>query len=128
MYAAGSGVWLSVDGGHTWQNVYADQGLEAIALHPSDPDQIYAAGRYKTYGTGSPFAAVGTAYSDDGGQAWHVVKDQPGWDLAISQAAPHRAVIALGENGIAVQDAPRRKLPQEWKQFSEGLPVFLQKH
>jgi photosystem II stability/assembly factor-like uncharacterized protein len=126
VYAAGTGIWLSADGGDTWQKVYAGEVLDALALHPSDPDRIYAVGHHIRMAKEPSF--TGAVYSDDGGQAWHPLGDLPGWDIAISQAAPHRAIVALGEQGIAVHDAPRHDPQQGWKQFSEGLPVFSREH
>lgn len=45
----GSGLWKSVDGGETWQNITASKGLPkgvwgivGVAVAPSNPDKVYA--------------------------------------------------------------------------------------
>jgi photosystem II stability/assembly factor-like uncharacterized protein len=70
--AASGGIWRSTDGGHTWEPVFDDHGVQsigALAVAPSDPDVVWA-------GTGEPFIrsnvshGAGVFRSDDGGDAW----------------------------------------------------------
>lgn len=69
---SGSGVFLSTDGGETWQektlpgNVApADVGRIGVAFAPSDPDRAYAVVGNRPNGTG-----VGLWRSNDGGKTW----------------------------------------------------------
>ena len=91
LYAAGnSGVYRSTDGGITWERVFVGGGLQAIVFHPEDPYLIYAAGHR-------------AAFSADGGDTWDEYGD--GYSIAASPVAPHRMILALGKEGVAVQES-----------------------
>jgi photosystem II stability/assembly factor-like uncharacterized protein len=91
-YVAGFGVYRTVDGGETWQDVYR-ANIQNIALHPGHPDIIVAAG------------SETVIFSDDGGDTWFSPDAQPSWDVAISPVAPHRTVLALCNEGVAVRSS-----------------------
>jgi photosystem II stability/assembly factor-like uncharacterized protein len=64
----GSGLWKSIDGGETWQNISAKKGLPkgiwgivGVAVAASNPDKIY---------TILENAAGGMFVSNDGGETW----------------------------------------------------------
>ncbi len=64
----GSGLWKSIDGGETWQNITAKKGLPrgvwgivGVAVAPSNPDKVYAI---------LENAAGGMFVSNDGGESW----------------------------------------------------------
>lgn len=70
--AATGGVWLSEDGGDTWEPVFdqeAVQGIGAISVSPANPDLIWVG-----TGEGNPRNTAGVGYgvyrSVDGGQTW----------------------------------------------------------
>ncbi len=93
VYAAGKGIFRSTDGGRRWQHVYQDSSeLQTIVFGPADADLIYAAG----------YAVI---FSADGGDTWSRY-DRWGWDVAASPVAPHRVILALGTQGVAVQESP----------------------
>ncbi len=102
------GVFKSIDGGSTWQRTLFDSdsvGAIDLALHPSDPDILYAAlwrGERKPW-TMISGARVGGVYrSEDGGSTWtKLAGGLPGTGddeggligkigLATSTAAPDR--------------------------------------
>jgi photosystem II stability/assembly factor-like uncharacterized protein len=91
-YVAGFGVHRTVDGGETWQDVYR-ANIQNIALHPDHPDIMVAAG------------SETVIFSDDGGDTWSSPDAQPSWDVAISPVAPHRTVLALCNEGVAVRSS-----------------------
>ena len=129
VYAAGSGVWLSVDGGQTWENIYLGRGIKGLVLHPADPDLIYATGRAISLGQGETYKSAGVVVSDDGGKTWQDVRDPLGGDIAISPADPHHVILALEEKGTAIWDPDASgQDPPNWQQSSEGLPVFVKEH
>ena len=105
VYAAGKGVWRSVNGGTTWQQIYIGRRLNTLFLHPADPDLIYVASRFTDFADGALYAEGNVGFSDDGGNTWHSLEGQPGWSVAVSPVAPHRMVLALGEQGVAIQDS-----------------------
>lgn len=70
--AAGGGVWKSVDGGHTWSNVFDGQNISAIgaiAVDPQNDDVVYV-------GTGEANPRNDVSYGNgvykttDGGKTW----------------------------------------------------------
>lgn len=74
---AGSGVWISHDGGTKWQRVeghglpHSPVGKIDVAIAPTDSNRMYAL--IQTADQGSVWR------SDDGGQNWHVVN----WNRAL---------------------------------------------
>ncbi len=74
---AGSGTWSSTDGGDSWVPVAGlpgfaeDSGRIAVGFSPADPRRVYAV---VTRGDGR---AAGLWRSDDGGQDWRRVDEDP---------------------------------------------------
>lgn len=73
---AGSGLFVSWDGGSSWDELTEDDGLPAgnlgrigLAIAPSNPDVVYAL----VEATRSELLR-----SDDGGRSWHTVSDREG--------------------------------------------------
>lgn len=72
--AASGGIWKSTDGGHDWDPVFDEHGVQsigALAVAPSDPRVVWA-------GTGEPFIrsnvshGAGIFRSDDAGASWRL--------------------------------------------------------
>lgn len=94
------GVYKTVDGGATWQQVLqidSDTGVTSLAFAPDDPDTLYAAAyqrrrRVWSFLGGGP--GSGIYKSDDGGGAWRkITQGLPDSDmgkigLAVTPAAP----------------------------------------
>ncbi len=94
---SGSGLFMSEDGGESWRKIGAENGFSkdplgriGIAIAPSDPNRIYA----------KVEAKKNLLYrSDDGGENWDVVNDNPKFtnnrpfyfqDLAVDTKDPDR--------------------------------------
>ena len=66
------GVWKTVNGGLTWNPVFADQSTFAVGdltVAPSDPETIWV-GTGECHLSGSSYAGNGVYKSTDGGQTW----------------------------------------------------------
>ncbi|MBM3791529.1 MAG: glycosyl hydrolase, partial [Acidobacteria bacterium] len=68
----GDGVWKSTDAGKTWKHVGLPKAgqIARIAVHPADPDRVYAAVLGNVFGPGPD---RGVYRSRDGGQNWERV-------------------------------------------------------
>ncbi|MFC0264465.1 VPS10 domain-containing protein [Fontibacter flavus] len=119
------GVYKTIDGGKTWENVlFVDEGTGAVdlAMNPKNPDIVFAAFwsiDIKTWGLNSGGPGGGIYRTKDGGKTWESMKNNglPGGDknpvgkssVAISYSNPN-VVYALFE-----MDSP-----QLWKSTDGG--------
>ena len=93
---AGSGLYMTLDGGDSWQQLSPEHGLPpgelgriGLAIAPSDPNRIYA----------KVEASKNALYrSDDGGYSWKMINNNPKFtnnrpfyfqDLAVSSDDPN---------------------------------------
>ncbi|MDP4998355.1 MAG: hypothetical protein NWQ41_05280 [Saprospiraceae bacterium] len=93
----GSGLFLTLDGGETWKRLGQPEGLPTgewgrvgVAIAPSDPNRVYA----------KIECSQNALYrSDDGGEHWYKVNDNPRFtnnrpfyfqDIAVDPADPNR--------------------------------------
>ena len=72
----GSGLFVTYDGGDSWERLSEEQGMPpgelgrmGVAIAPSNPDVVYA----MVEATRSAFLR-----SDDGGRSWETINDEPG--------------------------------------------------
>ncbi|MGH9858041.1 MAG: WD40/YVTN/BNR-like repeat-containing protein, partial [Acidobacteriota bacterium] len=68
----GGGVWKTVDGGNTWQNIsdgYFGGSIGAVAVSDSDPNVLYVGGGEKTV-RGNVSHGYGIWKSTDAGKTW----------------------------------------------------------
>lgn len=122
---AGQGVLRSSDDGVTWARIGLGQDLEfdavvrCLAVHPENPDVIYAG------------ADAGLARSDDAGATWTRVPspfdDMTVWALAIDPQRPACMLVGTGAPSRAVvhrtEDAGATwtRLPPELPEFCAGV-------
>ncbi|MEM9899523.1 MAG: hypothetical protein AAF742_09120, partial [Pseudomonadota bacterium] len=115
----GTGIYKSVDGGQTWNNMglTASERIQRIHLHPDNPEVVYV-------------AAVGPAYTDgeergvfksiDGGASWkRVLFTNAGAgaaDLAMDPSNPDRLLAAMWEF---------RRKPWDFNSGGPGSGLFL---
>ena len=70
--SASGGLWKTTNRGHTWRNVFSDQGVSTfgdVAIAPSDPNVVYA-GTGEQNNRQSSSWGDGVYRSDDGGETW----------------------------------------------------------
>lgn len=98
LYAAvaGAGLYHSVDGSRTFSLVSKDVGSNVFGLSVTPTGRVLAA---------DPSSAVYA--SDDGGQTWTVVLNEPAIGVAVSPARP-RHVLATGRGIFLSRDGGER--------------------
>ncbi|WP_405411269.1 glycosyl hydrolase [Maribacter sp. Asnod1-A12] len=70
--ATGGGVWKTLDGGRTWDNIsdgYFGGSIGAVEVAKSDPNVIYVGGGEKTL-RGNVSSGYGVWKTEDGGKTW----------------------------------------------------------
>jgi len=95
LYAGGEtgGLWKTVNKGLQWTLLTADvlhDAFEAIAIHPKNPDTVYAATSGKLI------------RSVNGGLNWQTVYSESGWnahDLEFHRSRPN-VIMAVGNKGL----------------------------
>jgi photosystem II stability/assembly factor-like uncharacterized protein len=73
--AASGGIWRSRDGGHSWEPIFDDQGVQsigALAIAPSDPQVIWA-GTGESKVRSNISHGAGVFRSTDGGDTWSLM-------------------------------------------------------
>jgi photosystem II stability/assembly factor-like uncharacterized protein len=98
----GDGVYLSTDGGKTWNNKGLKKSFQIgkIVIHPKNPDIVYVAALGRLYG---PNDERGLYKTTDGGRTWQRVwfqDDRTGvLELVMSPTNPEILVLAPWERG-----------------------------
>ena len=85
------GVFVSEDGGDTWENTASGNMFKDLEFHPEDPDIVYGS-------TASRSGSVGIYKSTDKGKSWTLKRSFDGAlraEIAVSPAAPD-FVYAVG--------------------------------
>jgi len=73
--AAGGGVWKTIDGGRSWENIsdgFFGGSIGAVEVAKSDPNVIYVGGGEKTL-RGNVSSGYGIWKTEDAGQTWNSV-------------------------------------------------------
>jgi photosystem II stability/assembly factor-like uncharacterized protein len=138
--SVGDGIYKSTDAGKTWAHLGLRdaQQIAGLAVHPSDPERVYAAVLGHPYG---PNAERGVFRSTDGGRTWAKVlyKDENTGASAVAfdPSNPDVVYAALWaarqgpwENGE--WQGPESGLFKSedsgttWKKLTKGLPTFAE--
>jgi photosystem II stability/assembly factor-like uncharacterized protein len=98
-----SGFFISTDGGVNWTKTLAGQ-LRDIAIHPTNPQTLYAGLALKTHIAGTSSSLAGFYRSTDGGNTWTDIPVPTDglhaslWDIrvAVTPADPQRIYIYYG--------------------------------
>jgi photosystem II stability/assembly factor-like uncharacterized protein len=138
--SVGDGIYKSTDAGKTWIHLGLRDGqqIAALAVHPRDPDRVYAAVLGHPYG---PNAERGVFRSTDGGRTWTKVlyKDENtgGSAVTLDPSNPDvvYAVLWAGRQGPwenGEWQGPESGLFKStdggttWKKLTQGLPTFAE--
>jgi len=104
---ANGGVWKSTDSGVNWTPLTDDQpsmSMGAIAVDPSNPNNVYAGTGEATY-SGASYYGRGLLKSTDAGLTWqHITNGLPSSSyfsrLKIRPNHPNELLAALGNSGL----------------------------
>lgn len=131
----GDGVYKSMDGGKTWQNMgLADtHHIGRIAIHPTDPNVVYVAAVGHLWGANEERGVFKTS---DGGETWtkalYIDKDTGATDLVMDPNSPETLYAATyqrrrspwGYNGSGPGSGIYKTVDggETWTKLSRGLP------
>ncbi len=135
---AGAGVWLTTDGGETWEHkgLAATHTIARIVVHPADPDVVYVAASGHEW---TDSHERGVYRTTDGGKTWeHVLFVDPGTgaiDLVMDPMTPWVLYAATWERRRKLWNDPRNDEQTKgsgiwwtgdagttWQPLNEGLP------
>jgi photosystem II stability/assembly factor-like uncharacterized protein len=133
--SSGDGVYKSIDGGRTWQNMGLrdSQHIARIIVHPSNPNIVYVASMGHLFSTNSERGVFKTT---DGGKSWEKVfyiNDKIGViDLVMDPSNPE-VLYAAAYDKLRLPWHYEAGGPQSaiykttdggrtWKKLSQGLP------
>lgn len=103
------GIFVSTDGGVSWANRLTSQASD-LALHPTNPQIVYAAVRFGF----NPTPSQGVYKSTDGGATWNKVYDSPysnvfsstrELQIAVTPARPNRVFVYVGTSEVGGGEA-----------------------
>jgi photosystem II stability/assembly factor-like uncharacterized protein len=136
----GDGVYKSTDAGKTWKKMglHLTQHIARIAIHPKDPNIVYAAAQGALY---SKSKERGIYKSVDGGASWKnilFVDDKTGCsEISMDMNNPMILYAAMWEHGRlpwkVISGGPGSALykstdaGEHWEKMKEGLPKDMGK-
>lgn len=97
----GTGIYRSLDGGKTWQHLGLDStgAIDAIILHPTNPDLAYVAALGNTW---SESSHRGVYRTGDGGKTWqkilYVNPTTGAGDLVMDPSNPNHLLAAMWDH------------------------------
>jgi photosystem II stability/assembly factor-like uncharacterized protein len=131
----GNGIYKSLDAGRTWKNMGLAEthNIGGIAVHPVNPDVVYAAAPGRLWG---PNKERGVYKTTDGGKTWKLVlfvnEDTGVVDLAMDPQSPDTLYAAayqrrrsvFGFNGSGPGSAVYKTIDggATWTKLVKGLP------
>ena len=133
--AFGDGVYKSINGGETWENMGL-QGTEHvgdIAIHPDDSNTVWVSAQGPLWSKGGERGVYKTT---DGGESWRNVHEIDEWtgvgSLAIDPSNPdklyaaawqrQRSIAALMDTGPGSALYTSDDGGETWTEMTEGLP------
>ncbi|MDX1571803.1 MAG: hypothetical protein R3200_15080 [Xanthomonadales bacterium] len=115
----GGGIYKSVDGGQSWQlmGLERTERINWIAIHPDDPDTVFAAALGHLWGENPERGIYRTR---DGGETWekvlYVDERTGGTDVKIDPHNPNRIYAALWQH---------RRWPYYFKSGGPGSGLYV---
>lgn len=95
------GLYRSKDGGETWEHLWVNNVARGVAIHPVNPNTIYATSSLNDCCGAGPTGSAGVVRSTDGGVTWVQVNEGLPWPFAwpveIDPANP--AWVMIGAPG-----------------------------
>ena len=132
----GDGIYLSENGGQSWENMglKKSEHISRIIVHPEDPDTVWVAAQGPLWSGGGERGVFKTT---DGGKTWeNVLKSGPytgATDLLIDPRNPERLYAALWQrhrtvaayNGTGKESGLWRSEDggETWTELKTGLPA-----
>jgi photosystem II stability/assembly factor-like uncharacterized protein len=133
--AYGDGIYRSMDGGSSWENLglKETQHIARIIVHPDDSDVVWVAAQGPLWNKGGERGVYKTT---DGGQTWNQVLGNSEWtgatDLIIDPRDPdvlyaatwdrHRTVAALMGGGPGTGIHKSTDGGETWTELTNGIP------
>ncbi len=133
--AYGDGVYKSVDGGRSWQNMglKGSEHIGKILIDPRNSDVVYVAAQGPVFGAGGDRGLYKTT---DGGKTWTKVLDGGKWagagDAVMDPTNPNVLIVSLWQRGRKqwgyVAGGPESSLQRTtdggktWTKVQSGLP------
>jgi len=104
------GMWLSTDGGKTWQSLTRNFSNEAIgqstvtaiAVDPANPLRLVMAHGIRIGDMGSEFFPLGILVSNDGGKSWGYVTDLAEGQTVTQLSVKDNKVYALTSDRVLI--------------------------
>lgn len=104
------GLYLSTDGGQTWQSLthnFSNEAIgsstvTAITIDPSNPMRVVMAHGIRVGDTGNEFFPLGILFSNDGGKTWGNVMDLSDGQLVTRLQVQNGKVNALTDDRVLI--------------------------
>ncbi len=135
-FGYGDGIYKSIDGGKTWENMGLpdSEHIGEIIVHPDNSDVIYVASQGPLW---SPGGERGFYKSTDGGTTWKktlgdeeftgvtdIVVDPRDADIVYAATwQHHRTVASLMDGGPKSAIYKSTDAGENWTQLTQGLPT-----
>ena len=131
----GDGIYLSKDGGATWENMGLrdSEHISKIIVHPDDPNTVWVASQGPLW---SPGGERGVFKTTDGGETWEAVLTSGEYtgatDMLIDPRNPDRLYVAMWQHhrtvAAYVGGGPESGIwksedgGESWEELTRGLP------
>lgn len=131
----GDGVYKSLDGGQTWENMGLEKSkhISDIIIHPNDSNTVYVSSQGPLWSKGGERGLYKTS---DGGETWKNILDVDEWtgvtSLVMDPRHPetlyaatwqrHRTVATYVGTGPGSGIHVTHDGGESWRKLSEGLP------
>ena len=110
-YGNGLGLYRSQDSGVTWEHLWTNSSARGVAIHPKNPNLLYATSSLNDCCGAGPIGSAGVARSTDGGQTWITVNEGLPWPFAwpveVDPSEPTWVMIGAPGTGYYLREFPK---------------------